>query len=73
MCGIAGVNNYQKYDLLKIANALNHRGPDDQSIYYNKNLALIHTRLAIQDITHGKQPCIINNILLYLMVRFITI
>jgi asparagine synthase (glutamine-hydrolysing) len=56
MCGIAGVNNYQNYDLLKIASALNHRGPDDQSIYYNKNFALIHTRLAIQDISHGKQP-----------------
>ena len=56
MCGIAGVINYNKYNLEAIKNSLIHRGPDAQSIYYNLNVAFIHTRLSIQDITHGGQP-----------------
>ena len=56
MCGIAGVINYHKYDLEKVKRSLIHRGPDDQTIYHFKNLALVHTRLSIQDIRHGSQP-----------------
>lgn len=56
MCGIAGVVNYSGYDLQVLKNALIHRGPDEQSIYTDGNLALVHTRLAIQDIQLGKQP-----------------
>lgn len=56
MCGIAGIINYQENDAEKMKNALLHRGPDEQSIYYYQNLTLVHTRLAIQDINHGKQP-----------------
>jgi asparagine synthase (glutamine-hydrolysing) len=56
MCGIAGIINYQEYDLEKLRHSLMHRGPDDHSIYYHNNLALVHTRLSIQDIDHGKQP-----------------
>ncbi len=56
MCGIAGVINYQNYKVEKLQDSLHHRGPDEQSIYYYNNLALVHTRLSIQDINHGKQP-----------------
>lgn len=56
MCGIAGIINYQQHNLEKVKHALFHRGPDEQSIYTENNLALIHTRLAIQDVQHGKQP-----------------
>ena len=56
MCGISGVINHQKYDLEAIKNSLYHRGPDEQSIFIDKNIALIHTRLSIQDISHGQQP-----------------
>ena len=56
MCGIAGVINYQKFNLQKVVDQLRHRGPDDQSIYYHRDIALIHTRLAIQDIAGGGQP-----------------
>lgn len=56
MCGIAGVKNYSKYELDYVKQALFHRGPDEQSIYYYKDLALIHSRLAIQDIKYGQQP-----------------
>ena len=56
MCGIAGVINYEKYDLNRVKQSLLHRGPDDQSIYYYKNVALVHTRLSIQEIGRGMQP-----------------
>jgi len=56
MCGIAGAINYNLIDLEDIKNSLFHRGPDKQEIYRNKNIALIHTRLSIQDIVNGKQP-----------------
>jgi len=56
MCAIAGVINYFKYDLESIKNSLIHRGVDEQSIVKYNNLALIHTRLSIQDISNGHQP-----------------
>ncbi len=61
MCAIAGVINYKKYDLNLIKNRLLHRGPDEQSIYTTKNLALIHNRLSIQDIKEGHQPFHFND------------
>ena len=56
MCGIAGAINYQKYNLDAIKSSLHHRGVDKQSIYKYKNIAFIHTRLSIVDISHGDQP-----------------
>lgn len=56
MCGIAGIIHHETYDLNQLIHSLYHRGPDDQKIYVEKNLALVHTRLAIQDIKHGQQP-----------------
>lgn len=56
MCGIAGLINGGAFDLNIMTKALGHRGPDDFSIYKYNNVALMHTRLAIQDIDHGKQP-----------------
>lgn len=56
MCGIAGAINYKNFDLQKVKQNLYHRGPDEQSSYKHKNIELIHTRLSIQDISHGHQP-----------------
>lgn len=56
MCGIAGVINYRNYEVEKLKRSLLHRGPDEQTIYYYDQLALVHTRLSIQDISRGKQP-----------------
>ena len=62
MCGIAGVINFQNYNLNDIKDSLIHRGPDNQDIYINKNVALIHTRLSIQDLALGFQPFHHNNL-----------
>jgi asparagine synthase (glutamine-hydrolysing) len=56
MCGIAGVINYHKYNLEKAKESLVHRGPDEQEIFKRENIALVHTRLSIQDISSGHQP-----------------
>ena len=56
MCGIAGAINYYKYDLENTKKSLFHRGPDKQEIFTRDNIALVHTRLSIQDISSGHQP-----------------
>ena len=39
MCGIAGIiGNYNKEDQNKILQSMNHRGPDGNGFYDNKNL-----------------------------------
>ncbi len=59
MCGIVGFYSSRNdkesiiYEQLK---TLYHRGPDDQRIYLDKNIAFGHTRLAIIDINHAQQP-----------------
>ena len=64
MCGIAGFVNYKK-DLPNKKNILNNmvqtlkqRGPDEEGLYLNKNVALGHKRLIVIDPLGGKQPMI---------------
>lgn len=56
MCGIAGAINYHAFNLVAMQKALLHRGPDEQDIWTEGPIALLHTRLAIQDIQDGHQP-----------------
>ncbi|MCD4756686.1 MAG: asparagine synthase (glutamine-hydrolyzing) [Arcobacteraceae bacterium] len=56
MCGIAGTINFNGNACEAIKQALYHRGPNEQFIYSYENINLIHTRLSIQDISHGHQP-----------------
>jgi asparagine synthase (glutamine-hydrolysing) len=56
MCGIAGVVNFKCHNLEGIKNSLFHRGPNEQNFYTHGRVALVHTRLSIQDIAHGQQP-----------------
>lgn len=56
MCGIAGIIHFNTINLNKMLDALKHRGPDDKAIYTHDQVALLHTRLSIQDVQYGKQP-----------------
>jgi len=62
MCGIAGIQGHSsKIDvsLLKMQDAMRHRGPDDSGVYADsKNqIGLAHTRLSIIDLTQrARQP-----------------
>lgn len=69
MCGIAGIlttslqNSIKQYVQI-MQTALEHRGPDDRGLYLSQNqdIALVHTRLAILDLSqNGHQPMSIDN------------
>ncbi len=66
MCSIAGLyapgGNLEKSKekwsriLNQMNRTLGHRGPDDEGIYLADRCGLAHTRLAILDPAHGRQP-----------------
>lgn len=63
MCGIAGELSFshQLYPseiYHKIKEVLKHRGPDQNGMYQDQSVALIHTRLAIVDKETGVQPMV---------------
>jgi asparagine synthase (glutamine-hydrolysing) len=65
MCGVAGIlsaeNSDNKYNAIKMAEALYHRGPDSNGIWDDAaaGIAMSHTRLSIIDLSHqGSQPMI---------------
>ena len=60
MCGISGFINYQDkqdQDLLKRSlDIINHRGPDEDGMFFDDRFSMGMRRLSIIDLTHGKQP-----------------
>jgi asparagine synthase (glutamine-hydrolysing) len=61
MCGIFGHYSFGDFSVERsgieaMGNAIEHRGPDGQGIYYEPTLSLGNQRLAIIDIEHGQQP-----------------
>lgn len=62
MCGIVGFvdkkSTTEKKEIIKkMAERIQHRGPDDEGFYVDKNVALGHRRLSIIDLTkNGAQP-----------------
>src|SRR4051812_23798288 len=62
MCGIAGIVSFgkqrspQRDELLRMAGALSHRGPDEFGIYRDARAGLAHARLSIIDLAAGQQP-----------------
>lgn len=71
MCGVVAVINKEQpvdFEILKkMADAIHHRGPDDEGYYIKNQLGFYHKRLSIIDPELGKQPmeteryCIIFN------------
>ncbi|MFN8293957.1 MAG: asparagine synthase (glutamine-hydrolyzing) [Chitinophagales bacterium] len=61
MCGIAGIISTNQHlhtqaVLQKMADSLQHRGPDGNGSYTHSTVSLVHTRLSIIDPSLGKQP-----------------
>jgi len=67
MCGIAGVlsrSRIEESDVVRMAAAIAHRGPDDQGVWLDTEagVGLANRRLAIIDLTpHGRQPMLSSN------------
>jgi len=65
MCGIAGFYNVSvgQDQLDHLIDKLRHRGPDDQRVYRNNDVGLIHTRLSIIELSElGSQPYHFENL-----------
>jgi asparagine synthase (glutamine-hydrolysing) len=57
MCGIAGLTGPSRREaIVKMADALVHRGPDDSGFYHDDHIALGQRRLSIIDLSSGRQP-----------------
>ncbi len=67
MCGIAGffdkdVSIDKKAHILEqMEKPLVCRGPDDRGVYVDEDVAVLHRRLSIVDLQHGKQPLFSEN------------
>ncbi len=61
MCGIAGSINH-RLDIPLLTKTMLHRGPDEQTTFEEANLILHHHRLAILDISGGRQPMHADNL-----------
>lgn len=69
MCGFVGIinkdNSTVKLNILsKMADTLNHRGPDDEGYFLDKNIGFYHKRLSIIDLKGGHQPMISGDLVL---------
>lgn len=63
MCGIAGIVALRdgarppgRDELVRMAGAIHHRGPDEFGVYRDARAGLAHARLSIIDLTTGQQP-----------------
>lgn len=59
MCGYVSIyskNNNEEIDIEKLAEKINHRGPDYTGIYSNNNVQFAFKRLSIIDVENGSQP-----------------
>jgi len=62
MCGICGIFNFgtrapaDRAALKRAADAMQHRGPDDEGFYFDRELGLGNRRLSIIDLPGGHQP-----------------
>lgn len=67
MCGICGAVNFElggqigEKTILPMVNALRHRGPDDEGLFCDGDVALGHRRLSIIDLEGGHQPIFNEN------------
>ena len=60
MCGIVGAVNFA-LSYQQINEQMLHRGPDEQNGFRTDNIDFYHLRLAILDISCGKQPMHLND------------
>ena len=62
MCGITGIVHMeqdlrqQERLLRQMQQTLIRRGPDQEGVFLTQQCAMAHTRLAVMDQLHGRQP-----------------
>ena len=72
MCGLAGFisNKLKESHLIKMSNALTHRGPDANGFYFDKNkgIGFSHRRLSIIDLSNNANQPMTSHCGNYIMV-----
>lgn len=72
MCGIAGILEKTQMEHTQVYGemlaTMNRRGPDEQQLYQDSQITLLHARLSIVDLEHGKQPMIYHDGVTYVLV-----
>lgn len=73
ICGFAGKVNNSRDVLKTMMDKIAHRGPDDEGMYVDNDVAIGHRRLSIIDLSHGAHLCIMKQAILqlYLTVKYI--
>ena len=73
ICGFIGEVDDSKKVLKQMMDKIAHRGPDDEGMYVDNDVAIGHRRLSIIDLSHGAQLCIMKQAILqlYLTVKYI--
>ena len=56
ICGIHGSDNLSRQELMRMNQAICHRGPDDEGYWMDTHVGLGHRRLSIIDLNTGRQP-----------------
>lgn len=56
ICGFAGKVENSREVLKTMMDKIAHRGPDDEGMYVDNDVAIGHRRLSIIDLNHGAQP-----------------
>jgi len=61
MCGICGIVEFEgkavaRHTVQRMADTLEHRGPDDAGYHFERGVGLGHRRLSIIDLHTGQQP-----------------
>ena len=59
MCGYVSIyykNNNRKFDIKKLTEKINHRGPDHTGIHKEDNIEFAFKILSIMDLENGSQP-----------------
>lgn len=61
MCGIGGIRTFgragvSRDSLLRMADSVTHRGPDESSVWLGPGIGFAHTRLSIIDLAASHQP-----------------
>lgn len=56
ICGFAGKVENSREVLKGMMDKIAHRGPDDEGMYVDNDVAIGHRRLSIIDLNHGAQP-----------------
>ena len=62
MCAISGLIglSWTPEILGSMLDTMHRRGPDSRGVYTGKDTALLHTRLAVVDLSGGKQPMVLD-------------